>query len=239
MHGMGPQYWAVVCGEGKLSTHSRCPGPACPAPHLHSLSQAASSSWELLQYKPEILEDNPSPLAGADTLAAIEKFHAARKKPGNLIGQGEMFSIDYIRYSKGQLDPGVPKISASSDAHFYMTRKTGSLYYLIDGLTAPNRVEYTWKPQSKDKKPWLEFRLSSAAPLKLVNLYSPCGNLKSGKVIVNGKTFPFSNADGKTEIPIPLDGAQSDLVRIEFEKFSYPADGDDVSKRLLTEVEIY
>lgn len=43
----GPQYRAVVCGEGKLSTHRRCPGPARPAPHLHLLSQAASSSWAL------------------------------------------------------------------------------------------------------------------------------------------------------------------------------------------------
>ena len=177
----------------------------------------------------------------ADTRLAIEKFRAARKKPGNLIGQGEMFAADYTRYGeKGKLAPGVPKIKASSDARYYMTQKTGSLYYLIDGLTEPNRVEYSWKPLPSDKKPWLEFKLSSAAPLKLVKLYTPCGNLKSGKVIVNGKSYPFANPDGKTEISIPLDGSVSDLARIEFGKFSYPPKkGDDVSIRLLTEVEIY
>ena len=120
-----------------------------------------------------------------------------------------------------------------------MTQKTGSLYYLIDGLTEPNRVEYSWKPLPSDKKPWLEFKLSAAAPLKLVKLYTPCGNLKSGKVIVNGKSCPFANPDGKTEISIPLDGSVSDLVRIEFGNFSYAGKGDLVSSRLLTEVEIY
>ena len=176
----------------------------------------------------------------ADTRAAIKKYRAARKKPGNLVGQGEMFSVDYILYGeKGQLAPGVPKITASSDSRYYMTLKTGSLYYLIDGLTSPNRVEYTWKPQPKDQKPWLEFRLAKAAPLKQVKLYTPCGNLKSGQVIVNGKAFPFSNADGKEEISVPLSGAASDLVRIEFGKFSYAGSGDQVSNRLLTEVEIY
>ena len=121
----------------------------------------------------------------------------------------------------------------------YMTLKTGSLYYLIDGLTSPNRVEYAWKPQPKDSKPWLEFRLAKAAPLKAVKLYTPCGNLKSGQVVVDGKTFPFSNADGKEEISVALSGAVSDLVRIEFGDFSYAGKGDEVSNRLLTEVEIY
>ena len=59
-----------------------------------------------------------------------------------------------------------------------MTLKTGSLYYLIDGLTEPNRVEYSWKPLPSDKKPWLEFKLSAAAPLKLVKLYF-AENIKS------------------------------------------------------------
>ena len=151
-----------------------------------------------------------------------------------------MFAVDYTLYGeKGQLAPGVPKITASSDARYYMTLKTGSLYYLIDGLTEPNRPEYTWKPQPKDKKPWLEFKLSAAAPLKLVKLYTPGGNLQSGQVVVNGKAFPFENTRKSLEISIPLDGAVSDLVRIEFGKFSYAAQGDEVLNRLLTEVEIY
>ena len=176
----------------------------------------------------------------ADTAAAIEKFRAARKKPGNLVGQGEMFAAEYTLYGeKGKLAPGVPKIKASSDAKYYMTQKTGSLYYLIDGLTEPNRPEYTWKPLGHDRKPYLEFQLSAAVPLKKVKLYTPCGNLKSGRVIVNGKEFPFENGKNASEITVELDGSRSDLVRIEFTKFSYARQGDEVSNRLLTEVEIY
>ncbi len=176
----------------------------------------------------------------ADTAAAIVKFRAGRKKPGNLVGQGEMSAVEYTLYGeKGKLAPGVPKIKASSDAKYYMTQKTGSLYYLIDGLTEPNRPEYTWKPLGHDRKPYLEFQLSAAAPLKTVKLYTPCGNLKSGRVVVNGKEFPFENAQNASEITVELDGTKSDLVRIEFVKFSYAGRGDEVSNRLLTEVEIY
>ena len=73
----------------------------------------------------------------------------------------------------------------------------------------------------------------------MVKLYTPSGNLKSGRVIVNGKAFPFENGKGALEITVELDGSQSDLVRIEFTKFSYACKGDEVSNRLLTEVEIY
>ncbi|MBR4663367.1 MAG: hypothetical protein IKO93_05790, partial [Lentisphaeria bacterium] len=99
--------------------------------------------------------------------------------------------------------------------------------------------EYTWKPLGHDRKPYLEFQLSAPAPLKMVKLYTPGGNLKSGRVIVNGKEFPFENGKNASEITVELDGSKSDLVRIEFTKFSSPDKVDEVFKRLLTEVEIY
>ncbi len=39
--------------------------------------QSAGSTWELLQYRPEIIDDGAVPLAGADTLAKINKDYRA------------------------------------------------------------------------------------------------------------------------------------------------------------------
>ena len=177
----------------------------------------------------------------ADTLKAIEDLRKSRKKPGNLVGLGDMYSIEYQLYGKEKkLAPGVPQITASSDARYYMTRETGSLYYLVDGLTAPNRVEYTWKPGPGDKKPFVQFKLSKPAALKMVKLYTLNGNLKAGQIVVNGKSFPFANKSGKTEITVPLSGVNSDTVRIECTEFNTKSsDPFGFTGRLLSEVEIY
>lgn len=176
--------------------------------------------------------------AVADTVAAINAHRAARKKTGNLAGQGEMLDIEYTLYGEqGKLAPGVPKITASSDARFYMTSKTGSLYYLIDGLTETERPEYSWKPSAMDKNPWVEFKLSHSSPLHLVKLHTPSGNLKTGKIRIGGRLYPFDNSSGKTEIRIPLDGIEADTVRIECGRFNTAGEG--IAGRLLTEVEIF
>ena len=44
---------------------------------FYTQNAAFSNSWELLKYKPEIIEDGASPLSGADTLAAINKDYRA------------------------------------------------------------------------------------------------------------------------------------------------------------------
>ena len=131
----------------------------------------------------------------------------------------------------------MPKITASSDARFYMTSKTGSLYYLIDGLTETERPEYSWKPSAMDKNPWVEFKLSHSSPLHLVKLHTPSGNLKTGKIRIGGRLYPFDNSSGKTEIRIPLDGIEADTVRIECGRFNTAGEG--IAGRLLTEVEIF
>lgn len=176
-----------------------------------------------------------------ETIEAIQKHREARKKKGNLLGMGEMLEIEYILYSKGEVPANVPKIKASSDQKFYMTMETGSLYYLVDGLTAPNRPEYTWSPVSTDKAPWLEFTLPKAAPLKEIRIYTPHGNLVSCKIITGaGKTYTVEN-NKDSMISVKLSGETTDKVRIEILKHQVPEKfaGDAAEKRLLTEVELY
>ncbi len=175
------------------------------------------------------------------TLEAIRKHREARKKKGNLLGMGEMLEVEYDLYGKGEIPANVPKIKASSDQKYYMTQQTGSLYYLVDGLTAPNRPEYTWSPVATDKAPWLEFTLPKAAPLKELRLYTPHGNLVSCKITTGaGKTYRVEN-NTKDVIAVPLSGETADKVRIEILKHNIPGErpGDAIGKRLLTEVELY
>ena len=178
-----------------------------------------------------------------DTVKAIKNLRASRKKPGNLVGRGDMYPVEYRWYGKDKkLAPGVPEITASSESLHVMTLETGSLYYLIDGLTVPNRREYCWAPSVDDKKPFVQFKLSKAENLKMVKLYTSYGNLKAGQIVVNGKVFPFNNKAGKNEITVPLHGIHSDTVRIECTEFrtkNLPDDFFGLSSKVLTEVEIY
>ncbi|MBE6405277.1 MAG: hypothetical protein E7040_04575 [Lentisphaerae bacterium] len=179
----------------------------------------------------------------SQTLKTIAEFKAARKKKGNLVGLGDIFSHEYQLYGNHQKKYGAdtPIITCSSDVRFYMTGKTGSMYYLVDGLIKPNRPEYTWKPDNKDKNPFIQFQLRKKAPVKEVRLYSPKGNLQAGKVVINGKEYPFTNNGKKDVIIIPIkEKAMTDTVRIYCTKFSYAGNEQlDLASRLLTEVEIY
>ena len=178
-----------------------------------------------------------------DTVNAIAELRKSRKKPGNLAGVGEMYPIEYTWYGMNKkLAPGIPLITASSDSRHYMTRKTGSLYFLVDGLTVPNRPEYNWSPENHDKNPFVQIKLAEASNLKMVKLYTWYGNLKAGRIVVNGKKFPFVNSSGRNEISVPLNGIYSDTVRIECTEFrteKLPEDDFGFSAKVLSEVEIY
>ncbi len=174
------------------------------------------------------------------TIDTINTHRAGRKKPGNLLGMGEMLEIDYINFGKGIIPPEVPIIKASSDSKFYMTTQTGSLYYLVDGLIEPRRVEYSWAPSSSDKSPWLEFTLPKAAPAKEVVIYTPNANLISLRVHAGKKSFLLENNTEKI-ISIKLDGEEIESLRIEILKHekAKASLNDHLAARLITEVELY
>ena len=176
----------------------------------------------------------------AATRKAISELKASRRKPGNLIGQGEMLTSQYLDFAKGKIPPGVPKITASSDPQsFFVTAQTGSRYYLIDGLTNPKRVEYSWSPARNDKTPWIRIELPKKSVIREIRLYTPSGNLQQGTVEINGESIPFSNPERKELIVIPIPKQQTAVVRLNFQKFSLGMTDHYVKDRLLTEIEIY
>ena len=176
---------------------------------------------------------------GRELAAKAEKARLARKKKGNLVAMGDMYGIDYIRFGKKLYKEGMPVITASSDKRSYTTRQTGSLYYLVDGLTEPNRMEYSWSPLPGDKKRFVQFKLAKASPVRKVILYTPYGNLRSGFVTINNKNYPFDNRKKANIIAIVLpEKVITDQIRITCSKIQY-AGKRDLEERLLTEVEIY
>ena len=153
----------------------------------------------------------------------------------NLIGTGELYEADYLDFAAGRIPAHTVKIAASSDATFHATKRTGSLYYLVDGLTEPTRFEFTWSPKSSDKTPWLNFVLPEPSPVKLVKLYTPDARITSCRVTAGGKKYEIKE-NRKNVIEIPIDGTMTSEVKIEFLKTKPATTGKD---RLLSEVEIY
>ncbi|NLF62645.1 MAG: hypothetical protein GX574_16020 [Lentisphaerae bacterium] len=184
-------------------------------------------------------EDANAVPAVAETVKTIEDFRRARRKDGNLIAVGEMKEADYLEYGAGKIPAGVPTLQASSDAHYYATKAFGSLYFLVDGIAEPLRVEMSWSPKTNDQAPWLDITLPEPAPVRKVVLYTPAGNLVAGKIVANKKSFPFQNDDSDV-ITVELDGDTVPTLRIEISnrKDKTPGDGK-LNSRLLTEVEVY
>ena len=172
-------------------------------------------------------------------VAAVERriaeHRAGRRKKGNLIGTGELYEADYLDFAAGRIPAHTVKIAASSDATFHATKRTGSLYYLVDGLTEPTRFEFTWSPKSSDKTPWLNFVLPEPSPVRLVKLYTPDARITSCRVTAGGKKYEIKE-NRKNVIEIPIDGTMTSEVKIEFLKTKPATTGKD---RLLSEVEIY
>ena len=173
----------------------------------------------------------------AEALKKISDHKRTRRKKGNLAAVGQLYALDYSEYAAGRVPRNVPRIRASSDARYWHTRKHGSLYYLLDGLTQPRCPEYTWRPLDSDKTPWIEIKLPAKAPVKRVLIYTPGGNLKECSVTaLPGKTVQAKNP-GKNVIGLSLDGTPTDTIRIDFKKYQWSA--GILGKRLVTEIEIY
>ena len=176
----------------------------------------------------------------ADVERRVAEFKKNRLKKGNLIGTGELCDADYRDIHNGKIPAGLTRIKASSEMPNYTARHTGTLYYLLDGLTEPTFAAFTWTPRSADKAPWLEFTLPEAKELKLLKLYSPGATMAAGRAVVNGKAFPFDGL-GKKTVEVKLDGTLSDKVRIEFDRdgAKVKAEPGPYAQCLLSEVELY
>ncbi|MBR4222566.1 MAG: hypothetical protein IKR81_15510 [Victivallales bacterium] len=173
-----------------------------------------------------------------DVERRVAELKNSRLKEGNLIGTGELYEADYRNFFKGNIPPGVTIIKASSESINYTTRNTGTLYYLLDGLTEPTWPDFAWTPMANDKTPWLEFTLPAEKKMNCLKLYSPGATLSTGRVMVNGKVFPFDGVGRKT-IEVKLDGSLSKSIKIEFDRDGAKPEDGIFSKRFLTEVELY
>ena len=102
----------------------------------------------------------------------IQAAIAARKKNGNIIGTGELFAGDYQNFGKGIFPENMVRLASSSERTTYPTKDTGTLYYLLDGLTDPPQPYYSWLPKKDDTAPWLELVLPSKQEVSEVRLYA-------------------------------------------------------------------
>ena len=148
------------------------------------------------------------------TVRQIEEHRRSRRKPGNLIALGEMKEADYLEYNDGKIPPGVPKLTASSDARYYITQKIGSLYFLVDGISDPLGVEMSWSPKTEDSSPWLDIVLPQPAPVKQVKLYTPDGNLIAGRILAGEQTCEFTDNTDNV-ITVALDGTVIESFKLE------------------------
>ena len=187
-----------------------------------------------------------------ESSASVEKriaqHLADRKRPGNLLGIGEMLLMDQIIYhTRPEKRPAnIPDIKASSQYgnYYNMTyTKVGALYCTLDGIRYPSRHEFCWAPYPDDKEPYILYTLPKASPVKEVRIYTPQGNLREGVIVTASKRYPFVNNGKKEEIVIPLDGETSKTLKIEVTKYvttAYdPMLGTNSCRGVIGEVELY
>lgn len=168
----------------------------------------------------------------------IEQYKKDRRKPGNLLATGELLGAQYEELADGKNPENFPVLTASSDAIFYVTREIGSMLFLIDGIVDPLRLEMAWSPNRSDAKPWLNVKMNAKHQVKMIKLYTPMGNLKSGRIIAGGKNYDFK--DNKDQvISIALDGDLIDSFKLEVLSWSCDDNAAGASKRLLTEIEAF
>lgn len=169
----------------------------------------------------------------------IADFSASRKKPGNLIGTGELFEAQYRdMYKKNIYPEGITRITASSEKPNYTTSGMGTLYFLLDGITEPTWADFAWTPDANDEKPTLTLKLPNAKALERLILYSPGMTLAKGKVFVGDKTIPF-DAVGKKVIEVKWNQSSADTVKIEFERTGATPVKGPFQKVFLSEIELY
>lgn len=173
-----------------------------------------------------------------ETVDAIENLRKNRKKPGNLIGTGEIFNIDYVNYGN-KIDTGVfPVMSASSDSIFYFTRKTGSLPFLLDGITEPNQESMAWSPTKADKSPAIDIQLRKPATVSKVCIYTQNGNLSDVKVTTSNGDTALATGNTANLIILNLPPKTCTSLHFDFLKAKIMS-SQKRNERLVTEIEIY
>ncbi|MBO4344816.1 MAG: hypothetical protein J5833_03620 [Victivallales bacterium] len=173
-----------------------------------------------------------------ETVDAIENHRRNRKKPGNIIGTGELFNIDYVNYGN-KIDKGIfPIMSATSDSKFYTTKKTGSLPFLLDGITVPNLASMAWSPTSDDKAPAINIQLREPAVVSKVCIYTMNGNLTDVKVTTSNDDTALATGNTEDCIVLRLPPKTCKSLRFEFLKARVMS-SQGYNERLVTEIEAY
>ncbi len=176
---------------------------------------------------------------------SIQAAIAARKKPGNVIGTGELFAGDYRNFGKGIFPDNMPRLSASSERTTYSTKDSGTLYYLLDGMVDPPQAFYSWLPKKDEVSPWLHLVLpqeQEVSELRLYSGYDPKDRsflLQAATALLPQEDGTFSALasseqlqDGCLTLRFPKTKLKS--LRIRIDRWQSQRDG-----YLLTEVELY
>lgn len=172
----------------------------------------------------------------------------ALKKPGNLIGLGQMYPADYLEYGgAGKIPSGVAKMRASSDLLVYELRQTGSLYYLINGLTDAGAGFNAWQPTPEDIAPWLEVTLPTPAMVSAVRLYTFVNggnaNLVAGAIDLGQhgqwREVGRFEENAKECIVVNFSPQTAEMVRLRVLKTNPAPAEARMTGRLLSEVEVY
>ena len=173
-----------------------------------------------------------------ETVEAIENHRKNRKKPGNLIGTGELFNIDYVNYGNKINTGTFPVMSATSDSIFYFTKKTGSLPFLLDGITEPNQESMAWSPTKADKAPAIDIQLHKPATVSKVCIYTQNGNLTDVKVTTSNGDSALATGNTANLIILNLPPKTCTSLHFDFLKARFMS-SQKRNERLVTEIEVY
>ncbi len=173
-----------------------------------------------------------------ETVEAIENLRINRKKPGNVLGTGELFNIDYVNYGN-KIDSGIfPIMSATSDSKFYFTVKTGSLPFLLDGITEPNLTSMAWSPTKDDKSPAIDIQLREPSVVSKVCIYTENGNLTNVKVTTSNGDTALATENTANCIVLKLPPKLCKSLHFDFLKARIMSSQNN-NERLVTEIEAY
>ncbi|MFA6929966.1 MAG: sugar-binding protein [Lentisphaeria bacterium] len=175
----------------------------------------------------------------------IQAAIAARKKPGNRIGTGELFAGDYQDFGNGKFSQDMVRLSASTETTTYPTKNTGTLYYLLDGLTDPTQPYYSWQPKKDDGVPWLDITLPEEMEVKEMKLYSgyDAGDrrplLQAASILLlqeDGSYSVLASNDQLQDLSMSLSFTpiKTKQLRIRIDRWQ-----PELKGYLLTEVELY